>query len=114
MSNKEKGLMAKTKKELVEIILRKDDEEIRLRNSYEAAKEDAKKSEDDVKHLTDSLNKANANVQQHQLCIDELTSDKVAAEEAAKKFEKERNTARSWNRVLAIAVVIIAALWIIF
>lgn len=114
MANKEKGLMTKTKKELVEIILRKDDEEIRLRNSYEVAKENAKKSEDDVKHLTDSLNKANANVQQHRIAMDELTSDKVAAEEAAKKFKKERNTARNWNWVLAIAVVIIAALCIIF
>lgn len=113
MSNKENGLMKKTKKELVDIILRKDDEEIRLKNSYEAAKQDAKKSEENVKRLTDSLNKANINVQQHQSAMDELTVDKFAAEEATAKLEKERNSARSWNWVLAAAVVIIAALWIL-
>lgn len=113
MSNNETALLRKTKAQLVEIILRKDDEEIRLKNSYEAAKEDAKKSEENVKRLTDSLNKANHNVEQHQSVMDELTSQKVAAEEAAKKFEKERNTARAWNWVLATAVVIIAALWIL-
>ena len=114
MSNKEKGLMSKTKKELVEIILRKDDEEIRLKNLYEAAKEAAIRNEETSKRLMDSLNKANANVQQHQAGMDELTSQKVAAEEATKKFKKERNTARSWNWILSIAVVIIAALWVIF
>lgn len=113
MSNNETGLMKKTKKELVDIILRKDDEEIRLKNSYEAAKKDAEEKDSTIKRLTDSLNKANRNVEQHQSGMDELTSQKVAVEEAAKKFEKERNAARGWNWILAIAVVIISALWIL-
>jgi len=113
MSNKETGLMKKTKAQLVEIILRKDDEEIRLKNAYEAAKKDAEEKDKTIKRLTDSLNKANANVQQHQAGMDELTSQKVAAEEAAKKFEKERNAARAWNWVLAIAVIIASILWIL-
>ena len=113
MSNKETGLMKKTKAQLVEIILRKDDEEIRLKNAYEAAKKDAEEKDETIKRLNDSLNKANHNVEQHQSGMDEITSQKVAAEEAAKKFEKERNVARSWNWVLATAVVIIAALWIL-
>lgn len=113
MSNNETGLMKKTKKELIDIILRKDDEEKRLKNAYEAAKKDAEGKDEIIKRLTDSLNKANRNVEQHQSGMDELTSQKVAAEEAAKKFEKERNVARGWNWVLATAVVIIAALWIL-
>ena len=120
MSNKENGLMKKTKAQLVEIILRKDDEEIHLKNAYEDAKKvmfsfqkDVEEKDETIKRLTDSLNKANRNVEQHQAGMDEVTSQKVAAEEAAKKFEKERNSARGWNWVLATAVVIIAALWIL-
>lgn len=114
MSNKENGLMKKTKAQLVEIILRKDDEEIRLKNAYEAAKKDAEEKDETIKRLTDSLNKANRNVEQHQAGMDEVTSQKVDAEEAAKKFENERDSARNWNYVLGIAVIIIAACWIIF
>lgn len=114
MSNKEKGLMAKTKKELVEIILRKDDEEIRLRETIKNNEESIAKQDDAISKMRKSLEDANRNTEQHQSSIDELTSDKVVAEQAAKKFEKERNTARGWNWVLAIAVIIIAALWIIF
>lgn len=113
MSNKETGLMKKTKAQLVEIILRKDDEEIRLKNSYEAAKKDAEEKDRNIKHLTDSLDKANHNVEQHQAGMDEVISQKAAAYDAAKKFEKERNTARAWNWVLGTAVVIIVALWIL-
>lgn len=114
MSTNETGLMKKTKAQLVEIILRKDDEEIRLKNAYEAAKEEVKKSEENAKRLTNDLNKANANVQQHQSGMDELTSQKVAAEDAARKFEQERNTHRNWNYVLGIAIILIVAAWIIF
>ena len=112
MSNNETGLMKKTKKELVEIILRKDDEEIRLKSSYEAAKEDAKKSEESVKLLTDNLNKANANVQQHQRGMDELTSQKVEAENAAKHLRNQRNTARTIAWILVVATVVLTIITI--
>lgn len=113
MSNNEKGLMSKTKKELVEIILRKDDEEIRLKETIKQNEESIAKQDDAISKMRKSLETANVNVQQHQKGMDEVTSQKVAAEEAAKKFEKERNSARNWNWVLATAVVIIAALWIL-
>lgn len=61
-----------------------------------------------------SLEEANKNVVQHQSSIDELTSQKVEAENAAKCFKNERDSARNWNYVLGIVVVIIAACWIIF
>lgn len=113
MSKKETGLMNKTKAQLVEIILRKDDEEIRLKNVYEAAKKDAEEKDKSIKRLTDSLNEANRNVENYKSGMDELTSQKVDAEEAAKKFEKERNAAYGWNWALATAIVIVTALWII-
>lgn len=113
MSNKETGLMNKTKAQLVEIILRKNDAETSLKHAYEAAKKDAEEKDETIKRLTDSLNKANCNVEQHQSGMDEVTSQKVAAEEAARKFEKERNAARGWNWILAIITVIITALLIL-
>lgn len=66
---------------------------------------------DDVRK---SLEKANKNVVQHQAAIDELTSQKVEAENAAKCFKNERDSVRNWNYVLGIAVIIFAACWIIF
>lgn len=113
MSNNENGLMKKTKKELVEIILRKDDEEKRLRETIKQNEESIAKQDDVISKMRKSLETANANVQQHQAGMDELTSQKVAAEENAKKFKKERNTARSWNYVLAATVIIITVLWIL-
>lgn len=110
MSNKETGLMKKTKKELVEIIIRKDDEEIRLKKEIESLRNDVACKEDTCKKLRKSLEDANRNTEQHQSGMDEITSQKVAAEEAAKKFEKERNVARGWNWFFATLVIIIAAL----
>lgn len=113
MSNKENGLMKKTKAQLVEIILRKDDEEIRLKETIKNNEEVMAKQDDAITKMKKSLEDANLNTEQHQSVMDELTSDKVAAEEAAKKFEKERNTAYVWNWALATSVIIITALWIL-
>lgn len=113
MSNKETGLMRKTKKELVDIILRKDDEEIRLKNQIEENKKVMAMQDEAITKTRKSLETANRNVEQHQKGMDEITSQKFAADEAARKFKKERNSARGWNWVLGIAIVIIAALWIL-
>lgn len=113
MSNKETGLMKKTKAQLVEIILRKDDEETRLKNQIEDNKRVIAMQDEANTKMRKSLETANRNVEQYQSGIDEVISQKVAAEEAAKKFEEERNAARGWNWVLATAIVIIAALWIL-
>lgn len=113
MSNNESGLMKKTKKELVDIILRKDDEEKRLRETIKSNEEVIAKQDEAITKMKNSLETANRNVLQHQAGMDELTSQKVAAEEAAKKFKKESNASRGWNWVLATAIVIIAALWIL-
>lgn len=113
MSNNETGLMKKTKKELVDIILRKDDEEKRLKEQIEENKRVMAMQDEAITKMRKSLETANHNVEQHQKGMDEITSQKVAAEEAAKKFEKERNAARGWSWVLATAVVIISALWIL-
>lgn len=113
MSNNETGLMKKTKKELVDIILRKDDEEKRLRETIKSNEEVMAKQDEAITKMKNSLETANRNVLQHQAGMDELTSQKVDAEEAAKKFKKERNAARAWNWVLAIAVITISILWIL-
>lgn len=113
MSNTETGLMKKTKKELIEIILRKDDEEIRLKEQIEENKKVMALQDEAATKMIKSLETANHNLQQHQSGMDELTSQKVAAEETVKKVKRELNSARIWNCVLAIAVVI-AAILIIF
>ena len=113
MSNNETGLLRKTKAQLVEIILRKDDEEVRLKKQIEENKKVMAMQDEAITKMRKSLETANRNVEQHQSGIDEVTSQKVAAEEAAKKFKKERNTARAWNWVLAIAVIIVSILWIL-
>lgn len=114
MSNNETGLMKKTKKELVDIILRKDDEEKRLRETIKQNEESIAYRDDVISKTRKSLEEANKNVVQHQAAIDELTSQKAEAENAAKCFKNERDSARNWNYVLGIAVIIIAACWIIF
>ena len=128
MSNNFDGLMKKTKKELVEIIIRNDDvrEELnnqidvykdraeKMQEEYNLAKQQSKDAIDKVLKLQKSLEEANKNVVQHQAAIDELTSQKVEAENAAKCFKNERDSARNWNYVLGIAAIIFAACWIIF
>ena len=112
MSNKENSLIQKKKAQLVEIILRKDDEEIRLKKACEAAKKEVEEKNNTIKNLTDCLNDANAKVLEHQSVMDELVSQKVDAELIAKKFKKECNIARGLNCVLATAILIIIVLCI--
>lgn len=146
MSNTNDGLMKKTKKELVEIIIRNDDVREELNNQIDVYKDRAEKMQrecelagkyaatvsdeltklkksiaderatfrHDYDDVRKSLEKANKNVVQHQAAIDELTSQKVEAENAAKCFKNERDSARNWNYVLGIAVIVIIACWIIF
>lgn len=146
MSNTNDGLMKKTKKELVEIIIRNDDVREELNKQINVYKDRAEKMQrecelanDQAHNIADefaklqktiaderatfrhdyddvrkSLEKANKNVVQHQAAIDELTSQKVEAENAAKCFKNERDSARNWNYVLGIAVIVIIACWIIF
>ena len=113
MSNKETGLMKQTKAQLVDIIMRKDDEEARLKKDIESLKNDVLVKEDTCKKLRNSLEKANHETEQHQAAMDDLTTEKVEFANAAKTFEKERNNARTWNWVLATVIVIISALWIL-
>lgn len=113
MSKQEKTLMGKTKAQLVEIITRKDDEEIRLKNRVQNLERENDVANKTISHLKKSLEDANRNIEQHQAGMDELTSQKVVAEEAAKKFEKERNAAYGWNWALATAIVIVTTLWIL-
>lgn len=121
MSNKVDGLMKKTKKELVEIIIYNDDvrEELNqhvdvYENKYAEKVSECEKLDVENEKLRSSLEEANKNVVQHQASIDELTSQKAEAEEIAKCFKNERDSARNWNYVLGIAVIVIAACWIIF
>lgn len=106
------GLMKKTKAQLVEIILRKDDEELCLKKQIKENEKVIDMKDKAITEMKKSLEIANLNVEQHQEGMDELTSQKVAAEETAKKFEEERNNARGWNYILSALVVIMVTLLI--
>lgn len=125
MSNNFDGLMKKTKKELIEIINNQDVALAYLKDDFKVSKDANKELQDIIdterakfRHDYDAINKsleeANKNVVQHKASIDELTSQKIEAENAAKCFKNERDSARNWNYVLGIAVIVIAACWIIF
>lgn len=125
MSNTNAGLMSKTKKELVEIINKQDVKIANLEKDLNVCKDFNKtlqtsvdneraKFRNDYECINKHLEEANKNVVRHQAAIDELTSQKIEAEEAAKCFKNERDSARNWDYVLGIAVIVIAACWIIF
>lgn len=127
MSNKETGLMRKTKKELVDIILRKDDVESNLKERLEntankyaelASKNDALNKSyatlsDEIGKLKKYLNEANRNVEQHQSGIDEVTTQKAEVEAVANSLKKNIKKMKALNWVLFICAIILAVCLIV-
>ena len=121
MSNTESGLMKQTKKELVAIILRKDDTENGLRKELADVKLDfdkAKKMIDERdKKITDKdseisnlkldFEQSEKNVSQHQDTIDELTVINADVEHSLRN-------AKRWNVALAILFVCAVVAAIVF
>lgn len=67
-----------------------------------------------INRLSSNLEEANRQLEQYKDTIDDLTSDKVSAMEAAKSFNKEAKVAKNWSYVFAIIAVIAIAIAIIF
>ena len=100
MSNTENSLMKQTKKELVAIILRKDDTEKKLNKKLAD-------NESTIKTLRENLDESEKNVSQHQNAIDELTIVNADVKHSL------RNSKR-WNIALAILFVCAVAAAIVF
>ena len=114
MSNTENSLMKQTKKELVAIILRKDDTEKKLNKklddvelSLNKAKSMISRNESTIKTLRENLDESEKNVSQHQNAIDELTTINADVKHSL------RNS-KIWNIALAILFVCAVTLAIVF
>ena len=114
MSNTENSLMKQTKKELVAIILRKDDTEKKLNKklddvelSLNKAKSMISRNESTIKTLRENLDESEKNVSQHQNAIDELTT--INAD-----IKHSLRNAKRWNIALAILFVCAVTLAIVF
>ena len=114
MVNSENSLMKQTKKELVSIILRKDDTEKKLNKKISdieldlnKAKSMISRNESTIKTLRENLDESEKNVSQHQNAIDELTI--VNAD-----IEHSLRNAKRWNIALAILFACAVAAAIVF
>ena len=114
MSNTENSLMKQTKKELVGIILRKDDTEKKLNKKLadveldlNKAKSMISRNESTIKTLRENLDESEKNVSQHQTAINKLTTIHADVKHSL------RNSKR-WNIVLAILFACAVAAAIVF
>ena len=114
MSNTENSLMKQTKKELVSIILRKDDTEKKLNKKLadvefdlNKAKSMISRNESTIKTLRENLDESEKNVSQHQNAIDELTTINADVEHSLRN-------AKRWNIALAILFACAVAAAIVF
>ena len=114
MSNTENSLMKQTKKELVSIILRKDDTEKKLNKKLadveldlNKAKSTISKNAYTIKDLKLDLEVSNDIVKQHQNTIDKLTVVNT-------RIKHSLRNAKRWNIVLAILFACAIAAAIVF
>lgn len=121
MSNKENSLMKKTKKELVEIILRKDDVEAKLKEELESCKtknaelrNKISTLEEQKASLTKSLETANRSVQNQRAGMDEYASQVAELKEKLENANKINKCAHRWNWIMSIALIILAIFCIVF
>lgn len=98
-SKVETGLMRKTKKELVEIILRKDDVEIRLKEELSAKSRQ-------VDALNNAMDNADVTINQQRDCLDD---DAVVIE----TLRKDVRLFKRWTIGLSAALVIAVILAIV-
>ena len=114
MSNTENSLMKQTKKELINIILRKDDTEKKLNKKLadveldlNEAKSIISENKYTIKDLELDLEVSNDIVKQHQNTIDKLTTINADVEHSLRN-------AKRWNIALAILFVCAITLAIVF
>lgn len=101
-NDNEKSLMRKTKKELIDIILRKDDVEIRLKDTIKSKDEDI-----------DILNSRIVGYEADIAGLERMREEHLKAiEESVKALNRKRKTIRRWQiafSVLAILAIIVIA-----
>ena len=122
MSNQsEKGLMSKTKKELVEIILRKDDVERRLQADKESAEKALENAKKDVRELElknhtlrDTENDLNEKLDNANKEIS-VYYDKIKELAKSNEILKDGISIRTkWRTFFVITTIILAVTTIIF
>lgn len=135
MERNVQGLMKKTKKELIEIILRKDDEEKNLSNSLNdfvkkcddlqgrlnASVKDCEGMTNRINNMSaentklkEDLSKAHENVFQHQRGMDILTTEREEFKQKLLITEKKNQTLSGWCIFFVIAIIIIGILELMF
>ncbi len=114
MSNTENSLMKQTKKELVAIILRKDDIEKKLNKkladvelSLNKAKSMISENEYTIKDLKDDLDVSNGIISQRNNDVDKLTVVNT-------RIEHSLRNSKRWNIALAILFACAVAAAIVF
>ena len=110
MSNTENSLMKQTKKELVAIILRKDDTEKKLNKMLADVELDLKKAKSMIsknESTIKNLDESEKNVNQHKNSIDKLTIINT-------RIKHSLRNSKIWNIALAILFVCAVAAAIVF
>ena len=114
MSNTENSLMKQTRKELISIILRKDDTEKKLNKKLADVELDLKKAksmigenEYTIKDLKEDLDVSNGIISQRNNDIDKLTVVNT-------RIEHSFRNSKRWNIALAILFVCAVAAAIVF
>lgn len=95
-NDKEKSLMRKTKKELIDIILRKDDVEIRLKDTI-------KSKDEDIDILNSRIVGYEADINGHERVRKE---NREAIEELSKDLNRKRKSIRKWQIAFAILAIL--------
>ena len=124
MIKNEKSLMNKTKKELISIIDKQDDEITELKCKDKAMDENysilmqksnslndkLRISEENLKKAAETINKANDNVYQHQRGMDKIASEKAELTELNNKLNKKIKANNRLCWFLTIVIIVLLAI----
>lgn len=124
MIKNEKSLMNKTKKELISIIDKQDDEitelkcktkttdeeHSRLMQKLNASEDKLRISEENLKKASEQINKANDNVYQHQRGMDKIASELTELTELNNKLNKKIKANNGLCWFLTIVIIVLLAI----
>lgn len=124
MGSKIEGLMKKTKKELAELVVNRDEVIDNLKAAITSAKninENMKKDSDgdkvritnlesSLKKAAEDLNKANEQVYQHQRGMDKVATEKVELLEMNNRLNKKIKSIRNFSVFLLFVILVLIIL----
>lgn len=124
MSSKIEGLMKKTKKELAELVVNREEVIDNLKAAVTSAKninENMKKDSDgykvrinnleiSLKKAAEDLNKANEQVYQHQYGMDKIATEKAEIAELNNRLNKKIKSIRNFSVFLLLVIVVLIVL----